>query len=497
MNIILNLVPYPKQVEMFDGIYCRDSEVVILETLLYGEEGYCLKISEKEIRIEGSRAGIFYAGRTLEQLRIQFGNRLPCMEIVDEPRFIYRGFMLDSSRHFLPKQDVLKLIDAAAYFKLNKMHWHLVDDQGWRIQIDAYPKLTEIGSKREKPLLKNACEYKDKRAYYTKEDVREIVAYASDRMVDIIPEIEIPGHESAMIAAYPSVGCMGEKVEVQTRGGIFDNLICVGREESWNFLTAVLDEIMEMFPYQFIHIGGDEACKKKWRNCPDCQKKLKELGLKDENALQQWFVIKTKEYLKQHGKKVVVWNDSLRGDKLDPDFVVQAWMGDRALITDFAGRGGKIINSDNNCYYLDYPYFMSDAHKILYADPYPGYLDEDLYEAVLGLECPLWTERVPHIETAAYLLFPRLPAMAECAWTLGQARDNDSFYNRYDGVSEYLEKRGLQGASRDHWHIMGETAEKDKERYDCIMNESENKKAIELDNAIMEEERAIYGDEMN
>lgn len=482
MRTVLNLVPYPEKVKRYDSIYCQNREAVVSETALYGEEGYCLKISEKEIRMEGSRAGIFYAGRTLEQLRIQFGNSLPCMEITDEPRFIYRGFMLDSSRHFLPKQDVLKLIDAAAYFKLNKMHWHLADDQGWRIQIDSFPKLTETGAKR---------------AYYTKEDIREIVVYAGERMINIIPEIEIPGHESAMLAAYPSVGCMGEKVEVQTRGGIFDNLICVGREENWNFLTGVLDEIIELFPYQFIHIGGDEACKRKWRNCPDCQKKLKELGLKDENALQQWFIIKTKEYLKQHGKKVVVWNDALRGDKLDPDFVVQAWMGDRALVTDFARRGGKIINSDNNCYYLDYPYFMSDAHKILYADPYPGYLDEDLYEVVIGLECPLWTERVPDIETAAYLLFPRLPAMAECAWTLEQARDNNSFYNRYGGASEYLKIRGLHGAPRNHWHIMGKTAEEDKEQYDAVMNEPENREALELDEALMEEERAIYGDEMD
>ncbi len=481
MKTVLNLVPYPQKAEVHDDIYCQEMEVSALETALYGKEGYLLNISEKEIRMEGSKAGIFYAERTLEQLRIQFGNRLPSMEIMDQPRFTYRGFMLDSSRHFLPKQDVLKLIDAAAYFKLNKMHWHLVDDQGWRIQIDAYPKLTETGSS----------------AYYTKEDIRDIVTHANDKMIDIIPEIEIPGHESAMIAAYPSAGCKGEKVKVQTRGGIFDNLICVGREENWNFLTAILDEIMEMFPYQFIHIGGDEACKKKWRDCPDCQKKLKELGLKDENALQQWFVVKTKKYLEQHGKKVVVWNDALRGDKLDSDCVVQAWMGDRGLITDFARRGGNIINSDNNCYYLDYPYFMSDAHKILNTDPYPEYLDEELYKAVLGLECPLWTERVPDIETAAYLLFPRLPAMAECAWTLEPARNNASFYDRYEGVSDYLNNRGLQGAPRDHWHITGETAEKDKERYDAMMNKPENKKAMELDEAIMEEERAIYGNEMD
>ena len=481
MKTVLNIVPYPNMVEVFEDRECKRMEVSLQESTRYGREGYELNITEEGIRMEGSSAGIFYAERTLEQLRIQFGNRLPCMNIMDGPRFPYRGFMLDSSRHFLPKQDVLKLIDAASYFKLNKMHWHLVDDQGWRIQIDAYPLLTQTGSG----------------SFYTKEDIKDIIAYADERMIDIIPEIEIPGHESALLAAYPSIGCLRETVEVQTRGGIFDNLICAGKEESWDFLVIILNEIMELFPYECIHIGGDEACKKKWRNCPECQKKIRELNLKDENELQQWFVVKTKNYLKQHGKKTIVWNDALRGNKLDTDFLVQAWMGDRALITDFAKRGGKIINSDNNCYYMDYPYFMSDAHKILHTEPYPGYLDEDLYEAMLGLECPLWTERVPHIKTASYLLFPRLPAMAECAWTLEKARDNSSFYDRYERVSVYLDKRGLIGAPREHWHIQGETAEKDQERYNTVMNLPENKMAIELDEALMEEERAIYGDEMD
>ncbi len=493
----LHLVPYPKSVTTFEERYYQGEDIIKIETNAYGVEGYVLKITEQAIQMEGSSSGLYYAGRTLEQLRLQFGEMIPCMEIADEPRFEYRGFMLDSSRHFLPKEDVLKLIDAIAYFKINKLHWHLVDDQGWRVQIDAYPKLTEIGAKRGKAHFGRIEEPEESEGFFTKDDIREIVAYAADRKIDIIPEIEIPGHESAMLAAYPEYGCRNEKVEVQRRGGIFDHLICVGKEESWKFVTTILDEIAELFPYPMIHIGGDEAAKRKWRNCPDCQKKMKELGLPDENALQQWFVIKVKEYLKQKGKQTVVWNDSLRGDQLDNEFVVQAWMGDKRLVTNFAQRGGKIIQSDNDYYYLDYPYFMSDAHRILHFNPYPEYFTEQLKEAVIGLECPLWTERVPDLKTATYLMFPRLPAMAECAWTCEQARDNDSFYDRYEGVSNYLCERGLQGAPRDHWHIEDEVARKDEEQYDYVLHSPQNKKAWEIDGALMAEERAIYGDEMS
>ena len=288
----LNLVPYPEQITMTGGYLSASAKLTERETDVLKKEAYFLRITENEIYMEGDKAGLFFAHVTLKQLKLQFGDRIPCMEIKDAPRYAHRGFMLDSSRHFLPKKEVLRIIDVLALFKINRLHWHLIDDQGFRVEISAYPKLTEIGAVRGRSHFGLVDEYKNNCGYFTKEDIREVIAYAGERMIEIIPEIEIPGHESAMLAAYPEVGCGKVPVEVVTTGGIFDNLICAGKESSFEFVTKILDELMELFPYEMIHIGGDEACKRKWRACPDCQRKKRELGLTDENALQQWFVIR-------------------------------------------------------------------------------------------------------------------------------------------------------------------------------------------------------------
>lgn len=490
------IVPQPEKISWISERSNQAGNITEIVSEDYGDEGYLIRIEEDEIQIFGTKKGRFYGHKTLEQLRIQFPNQLPCIEIVDRPRFSYRGFMLDSSRHFLPKEDVLKLLDAAAYFKLNKMHWHLIDDQGFRIQIQKFPKLTEIGAKRGAVHFGRMEEPVESHDFFTQEDIRQIVAYAGERMIDVIPEIEIPGHESALLAAYPEYGCQDGIVKVQTRGGIFDHLLCVGKEETWIFITNILDELLELFPYEVIHIGGDEACKKRWRACPHCQKKMQELQLKDENVLQQWFVIKVKEYLKSKHRKALVWNDSLRGEQLDSEFMVQAWLGDKKLITDFAARGGKIVQSDVRAYYLDYPYFMSDVANILKTEPYPDYLEETLHSAIIGIEAPLWTERVPDLKTAAFQLFPRLPAVAECAWTQKDARENDSFYDRYERVSEYLEQKGLYGAPRKYWDIDEATEKEERARYSYVNDSPENLSAWKIDEALMEEERAIYGNEL-
>lgn len=488
-----HLVPYPEQITVMDGYTAPNAKITEKETDTEKKEAYLLKISENEIHIEGDRAGIFYAHCTLKQLRLQFGNSIPCMEIKDAPRFAYRGFMLDSSRHFLPKEDVLRIIDVLALFKVNKLHWHLIDDQGFRVEISAFPKLTEIGSVRGRSHFGLVDEYKNNCGYFTKADVQEIVAYAKERMIDIIPEIEIPGHESAMLAAYPEFGCQSAPVQVVTTGGIFDNLICAGKEESFRFITRILDELIEMFPYEMIHIGGDEACKRKWRACPDCQKKIEELGLKDENALQQWFVIKVQNYLKEKGRTAIVWNDSLRGDKLPSDCVVQMWMGDRDLIEEFADRGGKIIQSSTESFYLDYPYAMWDVHKLLNFELCPDFLAGK--EAIIGLECPLWSERVLDLDRTFYQMLPRIPAMAECGWTAKSARDNDSFDERYTTIEAYLETQGVFGAPKEYWHISPELAEQDMAAYNRTIYTPEYSAEMERQEAMMAIEREIYGDE--
>lgn len=488
----LHLVPYPKEVIINKGYAAKQIAWIENEVDNLPDEAYRMWIREHEIRVEGDKSGIFYAHMTLEQLRIQFGERLPCLEIYDEPRFSHRGFMLDSSRHFLPKEDVMKIIDVLAFFKINRLHWHLMDDQGFRVEIKALPKLTEIGAQRGKSHFGLVDAYQGNNGFFTREEVRDIVAYAGERMIQVIPEFEIPGHESALLAAYPEAGCGNEPVEVVTMGGIFDNLLCAGKEESFEIVKLVLDELVELFPYEMIHIGGDEAVKRKWRECEDCQKRIRDLELKDENALQQWFVIRVQEYLKSKGKTVIVWNDSLRGGVLPAEFLVQMWMGDRELITDFVSRGGKIIQSSTQSFYLDYPYALWDVDTILNYDLCPDYLEE---EAVIGVECPLWMERVTDLDRLFYLALPRLPAMAECGWTWKTARDNDSFRERYTGLEGYLEKQGVRGAGKEYWKISEELAKQEMEVHNQTWYTPENIEEFERQNAMMARERDIYGDE--
>ena len=488
----LHLVPYPKEICRKEGQTSQETSVVERLINSLPKEAYFLRISKEEILIEGDKAGIFYGRKTLEQLRIQFGHILPCMDIYDKPRFSYRGYMLDSSRHFLPKEDVMKIIDVLAFFKINMLHWHLADDQGFRIQIDGLSKLTEIGAKRGRSYFGLVDEEKGNDGYFTKEDVKEIVAYAKERMIEVVPELEIPGHESALLAAYPEAGCTSQPVEVVSMGGIFDNLLCAGKEESFEIVKKILDGFLEVFPYEMIHIGGDEAVKRKWRECPDCQKKIREMGLKDENALQQWYVKKVQAYLKEKGKTVIVWNDSLRGGELPADFVVQMWMGDKDLIGDFIKRFGKIIQSSTQSFYLDYPYALWDVKKILNYEICPEYLSE---EAVLGVECPLWMERITDLDRVFHLILPRLPAMAECGWTEKEARDNDSFFDRYRTLAEFLQKQGIKGAPECYWQIGEELAKKEMEEHNRIWYTPKNRAEFARQEAMMARERAIYGDE--
>ncbi len=516
---ILQLVPYPAKVIPAEGVCCLPAEFadgaggrindltgimtgivtgagicVTRKKLPEGEEAYLLQIRPEGITIEGMPQGVFYAVQTLRQLIRQFGTRIPCMEISDHPRFSYRGFMLDSSRHFLPVEDVKKLLDAAAAMKLNRFHWHLTDDQGWRIGIRKYPELAEKGARRGKAMFADIPEPEESAGYFTEEDVREIVSYAKERFIEVIPELEIPGHESALLHAYPDLRCLntGEESRVQINGGIFKELLCAGNEKTYTFIEDVLDEYMELFPFPYIHLGGDEAVKAHWRTCPRCQAKMRMMGLPDENALQQWLVRYFADYLRSRGRHAVVWNEVLRGDALPADIAVQMWHGDADLGREFALRGGKIIQSDTQAYYLDYPYFITDLKKTLEFDPVPEYLC-GMEDAVMGLEAPLWTERVRDIDRAAFQLFPRLPAAAESAWTQKESRDPESFPERYEALREVLNKMGLKGAQEKYWSISPEDAAAEKEEYERITKTPHMIRFVEEQENILKEEIRHYG----
>ena len=377
--------------------------------------------------------------------------------------FKYRGFMLDVSRHYMPPEEIKRLLEAAGMLGLNRFHWHLTDDQGWRIEIRKYPKLTEIGSVRGDSYFGGTPVDRNNSGFYTQREIREIVAYAQKLGIETIPEIEIPGHAAAMLAAYPEYGCRrGEtgrwENRVEISGGIFPSLVCAGKDAALDFLKDVLDEVTDLFPFPAVHIGGDEAVKTRWRRCPDCQGRMKKLGIESEDALQRWLVLRIGEYLAEKGKKTIVWNDVLAGGMLPDYFIVQQWEGTGETARAFMENGGQVIRSDTGYFYLDYSYGRIDVRKIWEMPRIPEYA-RGSEDRLLGMECPLWTERIADTDRAAFQLFPRLAAAAvrmnepDMPW--------EAFRSRVASLTAQIEeKTGLKAAPEALWDLSPEDAKK-------------------------------------
>ena len=390
--------------------------------------------------------------------------------------YSHRGFMLDVCRHYMPVENIKKLIKAAQICGLNRIHWHLSDDQGWRIEIKKYPQLTEIGSRRGPSFFGEVSETENNCGYYTQEEAREIISYAKGCGIEIIPEIELPGHASALLAAYPEFGCRRMVIkenkkqelsnpytyQVEVTGGIFPNLICAGKDEAVNFLKDIMDEIVELFPFDAVHIGGDEALKLHWRRCPDCQKRIKELGLKDEEELQRWLVLEIGEYLAQKGKNTIVFNDCLAGGMLPKHFIVQHWMGNNQETAEFMATGGRVIYSDIEHFYFDYPYSSIDVHHIWQMPEVPEYA-KGYEENLIGMECMLWAERITNVERASYLLFPRIAAVALKMTKSDELDTWEKFVEELRKIQESISELGLCGAPESDWKLSPEAA-----RADCI-----------------------------
>ncbi|MCR5567014.1 MAG: family 20 glycosylhydrolase [Clostridiales bacterium] len=382
--------------------------------------------------------------------------------------FRHRGFMLDVSRHYMPAEEIRKLLQAAAFLDMNRMHWHLTDDQGWRIEIRKYPLLTEVGAVRGDSFFGGTPVKERNSGFYTQEEIREIVRFAGSLGIEIIPEIEIPGHAAAMLAAYPAFGCRRNETEkwqdhVEISGGIFPSLICAGSDGAIAFLKDILDEVTELFPSDMIHIGGDEAVKYRWRRCPDCRRRIRELGLPSEDALQRWLVLEIGEYLAGKGRRTVVWNDVLEGGLLPGHFIVQQWMGGEEKTRTFMENGGSVIRSDTAYCYMDYPYGAIDVKRIREMPRIPDYA-AGLEDRLLGMECPLWTERVTDLDRAAYLLFPRLTAMSLRMKGEAEELDWEAFRDLVAEKEKELEqKTGLRGAPEAEWSLSPEQAEAERD----------------------------------
>ena len=440
-------------------VYCR------LAPSITNREAYKMKIAKDRIEIEaGAPAGIFYAMQTIRQLLPPEINRgslnrdmtwaVPCVVIEDEPRYPYRGLLLDVCRHFSSVTAVKHYIDLLAFHKINRFHWHLTDDQGWRIEIKKYPKLTEVGAWRDRTLIGHHetadRKYKQERygGFYTQAQIKEVVAYAKKKFVTVIPEIEMPGHAVAALAAYPELSCCGGPFEVAGHWGVFNDVYCP-KESTFEFFENVLAEVMELFPGEYIHIGGDECPKLRWTNCHHCQTKIKELGLKDENELQSYFITRIEKFVNGKGKRIIGWDEILEGG-LAPNATVMSWRGAEGGIA-AAQQGHDVIMTPTAFCYLDYyqtenrqnePLSIGGyvpMEKVYSFDPTPASLTAAEAKHILGGQCNLWREYIASDMHVEYMLFPRLAALSEAVWTPGNEKNYENYLTRLNGILKHYE----------------------------------------------------------
>jgi hexosaminidase len=393
---------------------------------------YRLNITPKGILINAEfDQGVFYGIQTLRQLlpvsAEQGTLKLPLgfstLVINDGAKFPHRGLLLDCCRHFMSVDFVKKYIDALAYYKMNVLHWHLTEDQGWRIQIDQYPLLTEVGAWRKE---KDGTKYG---GFYTKEQIRDVVAYAASRHITVIPEIELPGHSSAAIAAYPALSCTHDSIEVENEWGVFKDIYCAGDEYTFEFLENVLSEVCELFPSPYIHIGGDEAPKFRWEQCDKCQKRMRSERLKNEAELQTYFIERIAAFLSSKGKRIIGWDEILEGG-IPADAMIQSWRGMEG--GEHAAKSGHdvVMSPTSHCYF-DYGLSSTDMEEVYSFNPIPASLSVAESKYIRGGECNMWTEHAPQ-ETVDSKVFPRMLALAEVLWTYPEQRNYQAFYARVE-----------------------------------------------------------------
>jgi hexosaminidase len=423
-----------------------------------GREGYALSVSPTTVTVEApTTTGVFYGIQTLRQLfppqvecKSPVANtawEVPCIEIEDAPRFAWRGYMMDEGRHFHGKETMLRTLELMALQKLNVLHWHLTEDQGWRIEIKQYPRLTEVGSTRKGTTraLFGKHDGVPCGGFYTQQEVAEIVAYAAQRHITIVPEIEMPGHALAALAAYPELSCTGGPFEVACRFGIMSDTYCPGKETVFTFLQNVLDEVMALFPSPFIHIGGDEVPKRRWKTCPDCQGRIQQEGLRDERGLQVYLTNRIAAYLASRGRRMVGWNEILQ-DGLADSAVAQYWIRHRKDVVEAIRHGRDVIVSPFWHAYLDHSYSLTPLSRAYAFEPVFADLDADDAQHVLGLEALMWTEFVPNRARLDYQTHPRLAAFAETGWSPRERKDWRSFRGRLDRWMQRLDALGVQYA---------------------------------------------------
>lgn len=414
-------------------------------------EAYLLDITPTRIAIKAtSDQGFFYALQTLRQLLPETLEQnkvyqIQALNIFDQPKFTWRGAHLDVCRHFFSKEFVKKYIDQLAKHKMNTFHWHLTEDQGWRIEIKKYPLLTSVGSKRSETMVdKNFNPYigdgKPYEGFYTQEDIKEVVAYANNLFITVVPEIELPGHSLAALAAYPELSCKGKPVNVGTTWGVFDDVYCAGNDSVFTFIQDVLDEVLILFPSKYIHIGGDECRKNSWKACPKCQARMQTEGLKDEHELQSYFIQRIEKYLLTKGRNIIGWDEILEGG-LAPQATVMSWRGEAGGI-EAAKQGHYVVMTPSKPCYFDHYQSKNKAKEplaiggfnslqsVYMYNPIPKELPAESHKYILGSQANVWTEYITNPNQVEYMVFPRLCALSEVVWTGSKKKDYIDFQNR-------------------------------------------------------------------
>ncbi len=449
---------------------------------ILGDEGYELRVTGQSVTLRANKpAGLFRGIQTIRQLKpLQPVDRwtLSAVYIQDYPRFIWRGMHLDVGRHLFPVEAIKRYLDTMAFFKMNTFHWHLTEDQGWRIEIKKYPKLAEISSMRKETFGRPTLEFGDGAeygGYYTQDEIREVVAYAAERHITVVPEIEMPGHSSEVLAAYPNLACdtpthrealaRGENpFEVSTTWGVKPDILCAGREETFEFLQDVLDEVLDLFPGTFIHIGGDEAPKARWENCTRCQKRIEDEGLEDEHELQSYFIQRIDRYLTSKGRRLIGWDEILEGGLAD-NAAVMSWRGIEGGIAAAEAGHDAVMTPVSHCY-LDYyqsrlpgePEAIGgfiDLAKAYSYEPIPEGLAPNKHRHILGVQGNVWTEFVMDAQQVEYMAWPRGAALAEVGWSPAKAKDFDDFSRRWNTVQFWIMTMGVNYFTpRELRHVM-------------------------------------------
>lgn len=429
------------------------------------KEGYILTVTSEGVNVTGhDSSGIFYALQSIIQLikhDNSHGYYLPVCTIKDYPRFSYRGMHLDVSRHYFSTGAIKKWINILALYKINNFHWHLTDDQGWRVEIKRYPELQRVAAFRDETLIGHKKDLPHRfdgqryGGYYTQQEVKDIVKYAADRNITVIPEIEMPGHALAALAAYPVLGCTGGAYRTATFWGIFNDVYCAGKEQSFQFLQNVLDEVISLFPSRYIHIGGDECLKDKWKSCPHCQKRIKDEHLKDEQELQSYFIGRIEKYLNARNRQIIGWDEILEGG-LAPGATVMSWTGEEGGI-EAAKLGHDVIMTPEKFVYLDYYQSLYPEEplaaggylplkKLYQYDPVPSQLNALQAQHIKGVQANVWTEYMKDPDHAEYMMFPRMLALAETAWSPKHHRDFKHFLSRVRSHGDLLKRLNVHYA---------------------------------------------------